>query len=373
MLRAYDMYECWKRLPKKTRQEFTNHIIRPMRFERDAASGVEKSVLSALKKDIKAIIDSCYLVNKLHDTELELHDFLTAGISLRGNIKLYIDEENDDFDRWRELYLILDFMLTREDDNPILRIYTHLNNMCYICTSIDSAYYWCEKSDYASTPPENYVCLVYTLRKIPAEKTYVNINGKFRPVFRLGIAGHDGVDWASIPVDTTNAGDEKPRELPVFVQTHALNRLLERLAPLEKPEIQVLLYEAFEEPRLSSGPGESHFIAFRYNNAKIGYLTYEILDTMVVVTTFLLLTQNGTFEGTMLNREYGLSKYAKQHFEIDRLHTFINTDVYQDEELKALFARCGCESLFHVWDRKTLETISFDANYAKHLKKIFFR
>jgi hypothetical protein len=135
----------------------------------------------------------------------------------------------------------------------------------------------------------------------------------------------------------------------------------------------VLLYEAFEEPRLSAGPGGSHFIEFRYNNVKIGYLTCAMFDTMAVVTTFLLLTQNGTSEGYMLNREYGLSKYAKQHFELDRLHTFINTDVYQDEELRALFARCGCESLFHVWDKEKKETISFDGNYAKHLKKIFFR
>ncbi|MBN1576500.1 MAG: hypothetical protein JW913_08110 [Chitinispirillaceae bacterium] len=373
VLRAFEMLEYWKRLPQKLQAKFAANIIRPMRFERDAASGVEAGVVSALKNDIKKIIDDCYLDLKPYNSKCALHDFLTAGVSLLGSIEMFIDATNDDFGKWVDFHVILTSMLNKEHRNPIRMMSVHLDNMCLICTSIDRAYYWIDRTNHAPTHSEAYTCLVYTLKKNPAEKTHATIDGKSRPVYRLGIPERDGVQWASVSVDISATGGEKEDgKVPVYIQVHALERLWERLAPLEKPKIQALLYAAFENPEFSRGPEGSHFVAFRYNDVKIGYLPYETDGAMAVVTTFLLLTQNGTHEGNALNKEYGLSKYAKTYFELDRLHTFINTDVYQDEELKALFAKCGCDGLFHVWD-KTDDTISFGKNYAKNLKKIFFK
>jgi hypothetical protein len=58
---------------------------------------------------------------------------------------------------------------------------------------------------------------------------------------------------------------------------------------------------------------------------KIGYFVFDITDRMVIVKTFLLCTQNGTWEGNRLNKEYNLSKYSKQYFELDKVvHLYQN-------------------------------------------------
>ena len=49
VVRAFGMYECWKRLPADVQDKLTAYPVRPMRFERDAASGVDARVLAALK------------------------------------------------------------------------------------------------------------------------------------------------------------------------------------------------------------------------------------------------------------------------------------------------------------------------------------
>jgi hypothetical protein len=212
---------------------------------------------------------------------------------------------------------------------------------------------------------------VYILKKTPAEKKIATIEGQNRPVFRLGISERKKIEWASVPAQEFGIDSKGTEALPVYIQSHALNRLWERLAPLKKPDIQVLLYNAFTKREFSQSADGAHLAALRYNGAKLGYLIFEIVDYMLIVKTFLFLTQNGTPEGEVLNKKFDLSKYSKTYLEIDKLYTFVKTDIYQDDALKSLFLKCGCGDLFNVWKAGEKESISFDKNYAKNLKKIF--
>jgi hypothetical protein len=372
VLRTFEMLDCWKRLSKETQAEFTSRVVRPMRLVKDPGSGIETRVITALKNDIKQIIDSWQIKLEKHNSTLAFHDLLTAGLTIKSTIEAVIDETNIDFDKWAYLHGTLDRLISSDKAEPFEKLSAIKDNMCYICTSIDRAYYWIDRVFHAPTRLENYVCLIYILKKSLAEKKHVLIDGKSRPVFRLGLpVRKKGPCWASASLGLIEADGETNVEMPVYVQSHALQRLRERLTPLEKPIIQVLLYVAFENPVFSRGPDGARFVAFRYHGAKIGYLLYEIIDAMVVVKTFLLISQNGTFEGNALNKEYNLSKYSKTYFDLDKLYTYVNTDVYEDRELKALFTKCGCGDLFNVWDEKEKDAISFDKNYAKNLKKIF--
>ncbi|HEX2958673.1 MAG TPA: hypothetical protein VHO70_17695 [Chitinispirillaceae bacterium] len=372
VLKAFDLLECWKRLTVEQQKMFTNNILRPMRHERDRAAGVESNVLAAMKADIKRVLDS-ELDLKALNTKIIFRDFMTAGLSLIGSIKGVIDEHNPDYAIWYSIHNALsDLVISLDFDNPA-QIFSHFKtDLTYLCTKIDSWYYWFYQSKHEMTIKEPYCCLIYTLTREPAQKRYVTINGYSRPVFRLGCPSRLGVIWAEASALEIDKNMSATESYPVYVQAHALERCKERLKPLDRPAIQVAMYDAFDKnPEFSTGPDGARFVLFRYNEVKIGYLVYEIVDQMVIVKTFLLCTQNGTWEGNRLNKEYNLSKYIKKYFELDTLYTYIKTDVYKDKELKQIFSKCGCEGLFSIWNYEKQDSLTFDMEYAKNLKKIF--
>lgn len=370
VFRAMDMLDCWKKLPEKIKQSFEYIPLRHSRFQKDEKSGISNDVIDALKKDIREIYDGCFIDIGIYKTSLSLSDLLTAGMSIKGSIETYIDRANEDFEKWFILHEALDILITSEDkNNPLFLIGTHMDNLCYICTSIDQAYYWFDRSFHEPTKSEPYVYIIYTLRKTLAQKMLISIENKTRPVFRLGISERLGVTWATVPSASLPGSNKDVEAYSVYVQSHAIQRLFERLAPLNKATIQVILYEAFETPEFSTGPDGVCLVALRYKEAKVGYLLCEIIDSLIVIKTFLFITQNGTNEGNTLSKKFNLSIYSKRYFELDILKTFIYTDVYKDEELKEIFTQCGCSDLFNVW--KEDDEISLNENYAKNLKKIF--
>jgi hypothetical protein len=200
----------------------------------------------------------------------------------------------------------------------------------------------------------------------------VTIDGYSRPVFRLGCPSRLGVLWTEVSAQMIDNKRAESEFYPVYVQSHALERCKERLKPLDRPKIQVAMYDAFDkDPEFTIGPGSARFVTFRYNMEKIGYLVVDIIEQMVIVKTFLLCTQSGTWEGNRLTKEYNLSRFSKKYFELDTLYTYVHTDVYKDEELKQIFSTCGCEGLFRVWDCEKQDQLTFNNEYAKNLKKIF--
>jgi hypothetical protein len=372
VLKALELFDCWKRLPAEKQNIFIINIIRPARYERDKDAGVESRVLDAMKEDTKKLLDTEFDMGKGRP-KITFRDFMTAGLSLLGSISATIDEDNPDFGKWCPVYLALDKLFSDpEVVSPIHLFSVFKTDLTYLCTTIDSWYYWFRKSDHPVSKKEPYSCLIYTLTREPAQKRYVSIDGYSRPVFRLGCPSRLGVIWAEASVQKIDENRAENESYPVYVQSHALERCKERLKPLERPKIQVAMYDAFDKnPEFTIGPDGARFVTFRYNQIKIGYLVFDIIEQMVIVKTFLLCTQNGTWEGNRLNKEYNLSKYIKKYFELDTLYTYIKTDVFLDDELKQVFSKCGCEGLFGVWDNTKKDSLSFDKEYAKNLKKIF--
>jgi hypothetical protein len=372
VLKALNMTDCWRRLSPEVRNAFTSSIVRLPRFERDRDSNIDADIIDALKIDMSIIYDHVPVKIDEFDTNISLHDCLTVGISLLRSIEEFIDEDGPDYREWMRVHEALHNLGIKEEDSPTLLFDLNIDNLTCICSEFEKNFYWFELTYHYPFAAEQYFCPVYTLKKTPAEKVYVSIDGNFRPVYRVGSPTINGIEWVSVPGKIFG---EKYKEytFQVFIQSHALERMNERLHPVGKPTIQLMINDAFADPEFSDGPGGVQLIALRYYSAKIGYMVFDIIENKIIIKTFLLITQNGTYEGNKLNHEYNLSKYIKTYFEIDKLYTYISTDVYHDEELREIFTKCGCGDLFNVWGKDNLDVMSFDENYATNLKKIFFK
>jgi hypothetical protein len=177
-------------------------------------------------------------------------------------------------------------------------------------------------------------------------------------------------------------GARGKKYLPVYVTEHAFTRLEERIGCGFQGQIQA---EVFHALSMSFAPdyrpmwiGKDRLLMeYRLLGLKAGYLVVTIQNDAILVHTFLLITNHTTPEGTLLHQQLGLEKLDKQFLGIDRLDTFIHSDILQNEDICELFRHAGCASLIELCDKlkdnvlwkQDSEQIQLASRLREYLKK----
>jgi hypothetical protein len=123
------------------------------------------------------------------------------------------------------------------------------------------------------------------------------------------------------------------------------------------------------EAILSTG-NNTYLFPLVHGADKLGYFKGDIIGDKLVIRTFLFITNNGTPEGKKLQKLIGLQKADKKYLGIDKLSTFILSDIKENEQLKTLFCEAGCGDLFKLDktvlnkpEEKEIACAHFIANY----------
>lgn len=189
---------------------------------------------------------------------------------------------------------------------------------------------------------------VITLYREKFEKRIFNTDAGARSALRVSFGCVNlGVLYAK--VETTVLGVDHPTdEVPVYIQRHALHRLEERLDGLKRYDMQFSVFNSFEQPLVVRQHRNKVLIAYCLNNVKMGYFAAEYTQGALLIHTFLFVTNNGTPEGQKLNELTGLDKLDKKYLTIDKLSTFMHSDISSNERLKRLLIKAGCSCLLDI-------------------------
>lgn len=190
-----------------------------------------------------------------------------------------------------------------------------------------------------------YTCMdMYCLK---TEKIQVMIDGNNRTVFRLGMIDNSmQLDFVSVNSEMLDlpAG----ALLPVYVQSHALARLIERMDGVTKGFLHFNMYHSFKNLTICKNKKGDWLFEFIIAGIKTGYFKGDIVDGKIIVRTFLFLTNNGTPEGEKLHMHTGILKEDKMYLAIDKFSGFMNSDIKNNARVKDIFIKAGCGSLFEV-------------------------
>lgn len=215
---------------------------------------------------------------------------------------------------------------------------------------LSSALYWTQITAemQAKEPVDHYVAVkVY---KHTQKITHVTVDGSNRPVVRVGWGNYpDGVVWCSRPPASFGLPQRDILHLlPVFIQMHALERLSERLDCIDKGAVHYFVFKALQNGRIHKTQNNSYLIELHFMDMKAGYLVAVVQDDRVIVRTFLLLTNNGTPEGSKLANYTGLKKEDKRYLSLDKLSTFMDPALRDEETIQRIFFDAGCSDLFEI-------------------------
>ena len=190
----------------------------------------------------------------------------------------------------------------------------------------------------------------YNLRVVEEIPQSINvvIDHHPRPVYRL-VLTYPNVEPIEISVssDKLNLDDAvRNMSIPVYIQNHVLRRMEERLDCIERYLREFYLIINMQDPKVIHFKGR---ILVEYNvgwENKLGYLIVEYHSGILLVKTFLLLSNSGTPEGQRLEELSGMKKIDRQYWAIDRLSTFHNSDMKENPQITELFEKAGCSTLF---------------------------
>ena len=187
---------------------------------------------------------------------------------------------------------------------------------------------------------------------IPARRNIVKINGNHRPVFQLGKADATApLKWVTVGKSVLGEFyDGSKTDLFVFIQSHALKRLKERLNLLNEEALNYALWENTHTIKFEIYKGYL-LLPFKIFKIKIGYLVANVIGDNVVFRTFLFLTHNSTPEGDLLKKISGLGKHDISYWQIDRLSTFVQLQEDNYPMLMKLFNEAGLKELSQLKDQ----------------------
>lgn len=197
---------------------------------------------------------------------------------------------------------------------------------------------------------------IVTINSVTPETIAVEIDGISRPAIRVGWAfAFTGIEWLSLK--SSDLGYKSPfAEIPlnVYIQSHAINRLTERIDCFWEGTVQYNMYFSLTNPIIAYDNHNNLLIEYRFFDSKAGYFRADIINGIILIRTFLFITNNGTPEGQLLEKNTGLQKLDKKYLAIDKLSTFMTSDLEKNEEVRHIFKASGCQSLVDLYDKMKL-------------------
>lgn len=213
--------------------------------------------------------------------------------------------------------------------------------------------YWYKHEIVSSPDLGKGIHNVVNLFSHEVESAVFTIDGHSRPVKRVGWAiAYKGIEWVDlkpslIAVNSINA--ETP--MKVYIQSHALLRLAERLDCFTTGLLHLNLYHSLKDAKVFYDNHGNVLIEYRFFDTKAGYLRLDIVNGAIVIRTFLFVTNNGTPEGQLLEKNTGLQLLDKKYLAIDKLSTFMSSDIGNNQEVRKIFEGAGCHCLLELYEK----------------------
>ena len=365
--KACNAYDLFNQLSPEEHWFLKKIQYRTVLIKAEKNSGISDSIIRAVKKDLMNYLQSEKIVIEGSNEIFTLLDLCTAGVSL-WQWAWYNSKDNALWMAVYEKITSLSYYFENDENaHYINKIFYFLQRLADRYTSVTRYFLWfTSKLDYV----DHRCTLVYTMHREPSVRKHVTIDNILRPVYRVGYAVQiDGLRWAKVKGEQLfpfrNEADVAV-DYPVFVQSHALERIKERLFPI--PFYEDLLAFAFEKGEISLGPGGKLFFSVMHADCKLGYLVTSFTGREIIVQSFLFITHTGTSEGDSLNERLRVKTYSKKYFGLDSLCNYITTDICVDPFFRSVLIECGCSDLIK-YKGNFSEKCMDDRNFSENLRR----
>jgi hypothetical protein len=234
-------------------------------------------------------------------------------------------------------------------------IYNHLNKVLMVAgiinSAMDSSLYGITTTMEAKYKTVQGIQMKVALHRHIPEKKYIFFDGASRPIIRVGWPLLErGMNNLSVAPSALGLVDMRAgKKYDVYVQSHAFQRLSERLDCIGVPALHLQLYLSLYDLKVFHREDGIILIEYRIDETKLGYFKASLHQDMLVLRTFLFITNNGTPEGKRLREVCGLGRLDKVYLSLDKLSSFMSEELGSHSELRRLLQQAHCENLLELY------------------------
>ncbi len=280
--------------------------------------------------------------------EIDVYTYQTVGLTLKNFSQPICEKYLKNYPQYHD---ILKRYYDSDDqiDTMIEYLISANEYICFLISDLRTCIYW-TKPD--SKILDNRLAAGFTVTihsAVPEKKNFI-INRELHTALRVGWTIKSSPEWVSIRPESIGLRQiGKDNLIDVYIQDHALRRMIERNDCIYVQYLWMYLNGSVYDMKyhLHKDNGK-YMIEFKVFEIKTGYLVAQLIDTRLVIQTFLFLTNDGTPEGLKLRENLGIEKADKEYLKIDKLSTFIAPEVQSNEKIRKVFHDAGCESLFRL-------------------------
>ena len=243
-----------------------------------------------------------------------------------------------------------DDIFQNSQDSASSKLKELIHFLSFMCSSVERNLYWMNVLD-ENFEPDGRMRRTIILHVVKSQSINFVFEKLSRPAFRVGFPNvNEGISWAQIAPSAWGSEEEDAdKKLDVYIQSHALIRMRERIDGLPEPMCVLNLNQSINvNPVVTVREDKDLLIEYRIEGLKIGYVVATRQKDIVVIRTFLFITFSGTPEGLKLSKITGLNMFDKKYLSIDKLSTFMKADIRENPVLADLFTRAGCGDLFQT-------------------------
>jgi hypothetical protein len=342
------LHESYKLITPRMLDVMFNVRCRMIKMVVDDNLKISSDELQKIKESIVCFLKNEYLEFKNTGYRLSLYEWAGPGVTLYSYLDYLRSHESENHPR---LLMAFEDLLHYPDFWAEVRkgIYVATNYMGWELSSPDKKIFSFKVSFKLSEPHGNYIYIEVKVKAYQPQVSHVTLDDSCRPVYRMPVfCNGQEPTWFSfeardlglkhVPDDTI---------VPVYIQSHALKRLSERIDCADNALIYSNLIVSLEEKVYRWYKG-GLLIEYKFDGVKIGYLLVDIVKEKAVIRTFLMLTHFETPEGDTLHKLIGFEKADILYLNLDKISTFVFADLGEKSLLCNLFSRAGCGSLFQL-------------------------
>ena len=375
VLNALGSADSFRSLPEKERLILFKLRFRSIRIMPAEGTKVPRRVLEYLRIFISKMVRYKTVEVLPGLGKVSLEDFLTAGWTLGSyvmdSIKETVPEAVQSF-----CCQLLPFAQTigKPGTKPTIELMMIAHAAGFRVSRVNQTMYYLMPHFHSEGEGLSLrLSTALIVHQVKPEAMDVVIEGKSRPVWRVGwpLAG-SGMRWAALSGRDLGVGGALA-DLPmkVYIQSHALIRLKQRVDPLDNICQHSNIFYACQDKEVVALPDSRALVAYYAFKKKLGYFMAEIAGGIVVFRTFLFITNSGTPEGERLDHELRVGKIEKEFLRIDTLSAFVRTDMTLDARVVDVFKRVGlghlCDLDPELFGKRSPLAIGYAADFVKYM------
>jgi len=321
----------------------------PMQIHPAPGHTIPDYLLHASRRFLQMLLKSSTYLPFEHGTPLPLQEFYIAGFGFH----CYVSNATGNYNPPPELVSRLSAYSQSDGgySSALNELKKNMNFLHVVVNDPQSALYWFEYKGAARFSIQQMFGIEYTLlmHKVVPPQKHVLMDGNVRPVIRLGWSiPNQGIEYLSVTAEQMQLPETPPQKtFDVYFQSHVLQRMHERLDCLYVNLQHHCLMQSFLRPAVHRQSDGTLLVEAIMVGDKIGYFVVDVQGSMLIVRTFLFLTNAGTPEGDKLRSLYGLQRRDTEFLAIDKLSAFLSDDLSITEVLHPLLEIIGYQPCSH--------------------------